>query len=521
MTTGSKHFKVECCSQFFLKEVFFMVRKFALFIIIEALLLGAISPVYAMKEGYIEEKISSNCSPKIDVREIVLSIPLPKNPNRTVLYLEGWDDEHISSTILYTKLPKQDPSVKDYINMIDDHIIFGKKNEFALLYDKKKDETVFYSKINDYPDRDIIKIMPASEEYMYAVFKNGQKVKISCAGNYSLISDNKASFKEVENLLLSQQMEKLNHLWTPLNKEKNRFYAEFKGKIYLSQIIDESLYLFSPRPHKTFSGRFRPLSYTPITSKSLHQEKENEWSFKFNFYKEERIKGEGIWIFASQNQILTFWEKLLDECVLYTLGDLKDVNLKIEESLPRKDKSSDFFLYGDNTSDVIKKTKTLNDKSIDELEKIMYPNSVDRIHGSVSGFLGSNDKLLDVLIKDNDYVRNELGLSHRKLAEPLKIINHALDKWILPGTPFLFHGNIYMLHETVTHGFQCSPFFDDDSPYCSRALVVYNLSAGELLSFSTLAPYLIEKYGFYEGNVPYRVDPKNIVSVFPWLSSKK
>lgn len=240
-----------------------------------------------------------------------------------------------------------------------------------------------------------------------------------------------------------------------------------------------------------------------------------------NFYEEERRKGEGTWVFASKNQILSFWEELRDACELHLLSDLKDIDLKIEEVVPEEDKNSQFILYGDNESVVIKNAKSFNNIPIAELEKIMAPDldCSDGIHRSISGFLGENEKLLEVMVNDNNYVRDLLKLTHRKLADPLKRIVKALDKWISRGTPFLFHGNIYMLLTENHKGMQFSPFHDKNGTF--QVFILYNLSTGELLTFSPLLPFMIEKFGFYEGDTPYRLDPEAIWQTFPESAFEK
>ena len=224
-----------------------------------ALLLGAALPAYSMKKENNEESIRiiqsrGSSSSTIDVKELNLTIAKrPENsPCLQCCFLTDWNDINIESTTLYTSMPEKNPLLNDYINVVNTHFIFGKNNEFALFYDEEKDETAFFSLVSfsprggyPSPDYTIVKIMPGKSEYLYVELANGQKRKITPNGKGERITEEIANFQLVNNLSLSQQMEKVNHVWTPLNEVKNSFFRKFKNKLYLSQIVDEKLYLFS------------------------------------------------------------------------------------------------------------------------------------------------------------------------------------------------------------------------------------------------------------------------------------
>jgi hypothetical protein len=65
-------------------------------------------------------------------------------------------------------------------------------------------------------------------------------------------------------------------------------------------------------------------------------------------------------------------------------------------------------------------------------------------------------------------------------------------------------------------GDQLSPFRDGTRTNCDVQLE--NLDNGKKLAYSLLVPHMIERYGFYEGRgTPYRVEPKDVIAVFPFL----
>jgi hypothetical protein len=65
-------------------------------------------------------------------------------------------------------------------------------------------------------------------------------------------------------------------------------------------------------------------------------------------------------------------------------------------------------------------------------------------------------------------------------------------------------------------GYQESPFQDDTRTDSDAR--VENLDNGKSLEFSLLVPYMIERYGFYEGKgTKYRVEPRQVLEVFDFL----
>ena len=99
---------------------------------------------------------------------------------------------------------------------------------------------------------------------------------------------------------------------------------------------------------------------------------------------------------------------------------LKDfTNIKLEDFGikpvdPKKDAKTGFIIGGKNATELIKKLSEINGKSIADLEKAMRPGAA-----STAGFLGRDEKLLEVMATDNQYVVDELGSTHQELAKHL------------------------------------------------------------------------------------------------------
>ena len=188
---------------------------------------------------------------------------------------------------------------------------------------------------------------------------------------------------------------------------------------------------------------------------------------------------------------------------------------------PRKDEKTGFVVGGKNGTELIRGLKEINGRTIADLEKDMRPGAPGKV-GSTEGFLGKDEKLLDVLAADNKYVVDELGLTHQELAKHLHAMA-TIGQWQSnrnqERAEFLYHGRRFTVRVLFTAGSQASPFLDDTA---SGAIArVENLDTGKKLEFALLVPYMIERYGFYEGTgTPYRVDPKKVVEVFDFLGKK-
>ena len=182
------------------------------------------------------------------------------------------------------------------------------------------------------------------------------------------------------------------------------------------------------------------------------------------------------------------------------------------------DPKTGFTVGGTNESKLILGLDELNGRSIAELENDMRPGSTSEL-GSDEGFLGPDESLLDVLAADNKYVVDELGLTHQLLAKHL----HALGSvgfWQgqhqKSGSEFLYHGRRYRVTVKSTRGFQLSPFLDGTKS--GSNVTVHNLDNGKALEYALLVPYMIERYGFYEGKgTPYRVEPQSVVELLDFL----
>ena len=190
----------------------------------------------------------------------------------------------------------------------------------------------------------------------------------------------------------------------------------------------------------------------------------------------------------------------------------------IEAVEPKKDPKTGFLVGGKNSTDLIKGLTQINGKTIAGLEKLMRPGV-----SSKAGFLGKDEKLLDIMAADNDTVVGRLGLTHHELAKQMHAMG-AVWRWQLKNkqleAPFLYQGRKFKVIGVATRGLQPSPFGDGTAS--GSNVTVHNLDNGKTLRYGLLVPFMIERYGFYEGKgTPYRVDPRKILETLDFLKKRR
>jgi hypothetical protein len=201
--------------------------------------------------------------------------------------------------------------------------------------------------------------------------------------------------------------------------------------------------------------------------------------------------------------------------------DYKNVDLT-KHHIPaveaKKDAKTGFVIGGTNATELIRKLTEINGLTIATLEKTMRPGK-----SSSAGFLGKEEKLLDVMAADNKTVVDELGLTHQDLARPMHAMGAVAQ--LLGKTAnaapveFVYEGRRFKVKRTDTRGRQPSPFEDDTAS--GSNVEVHNLDSGKKIAYGLLVPFMIERYGFYEGKgTPYRVEPRQVVEVFDFLKAK-
>jgi len=192
--------------------------------------------------------------------------------------------------------------------------------------------------------------------------------------------------------------------------------------------------------------------------------------------------------------------------------DLNEIELSSLEITPyvpqRSEQEPNFVIGGVNSSKSIRNLRSIAGQSIRQLEARMRPG-----RDSGAGFLGEDESLLEVMAEDNAYVVDKLRMTHQDIAHPLHVIRRIAEMGLYRAKNIEFNGQPLQILAQFTKGTQQSPF--DDGTKHGANVQITNLKTGKKLLVGLLVPYMIERYGFYEGKgTPYRVEPKDVIDVF-------
>jgi hypothetical protein len=176
---------------------------------------------------------------------------------------------------------------------------------------------------------------------------------------------------------------------------------------------------------------------------------------------------------------------------------------------PKKDPKTGFVVGGKNETAAIKKLTEINAFSIGDLEKKMRPKALSKV-----GFLGPDEKLVEVMAADNALVVDQFGLTHQDLGWHLRVLAAAGN-----AEEFRYQGKKFKVTVTLAKNFIDSPF--GDGTKTNTDVKLHNLDNGKKLQYSLLVPLMIERYGFYEGqDTQFRVEPLHILEVLDFLKKK-
>ncbi len=182
-------------------------------------------------------------------------------------------------------------------------------------------------------------------------------------------------------------------------------------------------------------------------------------------------------------------------------------------------------------------TLSITGRPVSEINRLGHPGIL-----SSSGFMGEDEDIISLMQKDNRIV-SALGLTHPRLSRPLfQIFNIILARMNLSVTVFpenkvLYNRNWISVQYRGGKGWQESIFDDEILGFWQieirrdftpeenvffeakfQALNEQERSAlKERLSHirtGEMLPFYIQRYGFYEGSTPYRVDPIAISFIF-------
>jgi len=110
-------------------------------------------------------------------------------------------------------------------------------------------------------------------------------------------------------------------------------------------------------------------------------------------------------------------------------------------------------------------------------------------------------------------------LTHQQLARHLHALGAMGETSDGGFAQFTYRGQKFKVKVVAYRGYMDSPF--NDGTKTNKSASVQNLDNGKKLEMSLLLPFMIERYGFYEGmGTPYRVDPRQAAAVLGLLAAK-
>ncbi len=161
--------------------------------------------------------------------------------------------------------------------------------------------------------------------------------------------------------------------------------------------------------------------------------------------------------------------------------------------------------------------------SMDEIDKRCHDK-----HFSMAFFLAPDETLSDIIQKDAETLKR-LNITNKQIADRLEVLvgryQTSIQTVSTPvGMPWPPNSeghrgqpncslveDKYAMCMVGTKGMQECPF--GSCGYGSADYVIYNLKTELWIRFGGLQIHLIRDHGFFEGNVLYRLEPEEVVSV--------
>ena len=129
---------------------------------------------------------------------------------------------------------------------------------------------------------------------------------------------------------------------------------------------------------------------------------------------------------------------------------------------------------------------------------------------TLHGFLGSDRRSLEEMLREDDALVARLGLTHDVIARRLRhFTDLALQGF---GTPIREGEFEVVIHEPRGGWLECP--FGESGRYRKGEVRLKNLRIGQELVWTPLLVHLIGRHGFYEGRGSrYRLDPERVKEV--------
>ena len=126
---------------------------------------------------------------------------------------------------------------------------------------------------------------------------------------------------------------------------------------------------------------------------------------------------------------------------------------------------------------------------------------------SAEGFLGDDTRSLTDIIRDDQAMVEQLGLSHKTIAARLRALTEAGTTGL--GRPVLIDGYLAVIVEDYRGEIPCP--FRDHASFAKQLTTCTDQNSKRAIRWSDLNVHMIEAHGFYEGRgSSFRLEPAEI-----------
>lgn len=126
---------------------------------------------------------------------------------------------------------------------------------------------------------------------------------------------------------------------------------------------------------------------------------------------------------------------------------------------------------------------------------------------SAEGFLGDDTRSLIDIIRDDQAMVDQLGLSHQTIAARLRALTEKGQSGL--GRPVLVDAHLEVIVEDYRGEIPCP--FRDHTSFAKQLTTCTDQNSGRTIRWSDLNIHMIEAHGFYEGRgSPFRIEPADI-----------
>jgi|LAHU01.1.fsa_nt_gb hypothetical protein len=127
---------------------------------------------------------------------------------------------------------------------------------------------------------------------------------------------------------------------------------------------------------------------------------------------------------------------------------------------------------------------------------------------SAEGFLGTDTRSLEEIIRTDRETVDSLGRTHISIARRMRELTEAGKAGL--GRPVVVGSGLEVTVEDARGAIAC-PF--RDRTYSAKQVThVFHTQTGQSLRWSDLNIHLVEAHGFYEGEgAPFRIDPAALI----------